>query len=231
MTLPFLVDGGGAGATEAPKPAPKPAAADAQKPVAARTTAPKAKTVAPKTTATKAPAAKSTTVKKSATTRKPATPTKKKSSGTAAKGRTTAKKPPAKPAPAKPAPPAAPIKTEPLQRTMMILPPETRAEDTADSLFGTMVPDPYRWLEDDNASEVKSWTQAQNAFTAATLGGVPAAPPSASDDPVARHGTVSAPTVRSGRYFFLEAKAADRRSSTCGPGRDNRRACCSTRTS
>ncbi len=205
MTVLYLAAGGGARATEAPKPAQKPAAAAPKKPVSARTTAPKAKTVAPKTTATKTPVAKSTTAKKSATTRKPATPTKKKSSGTATKSRTTAKKPPAKPAPAKPAPPAAPIKTEPLQRTMMILPPETRAEDTADSLFGTMVPDPYRWLEDDNASEVKSWTQAQNAFTAATLGGVPGR--TAIRERLTRLlaiGTVSAPTVRNGRYFFLK---------------------------
>jgi len=43
--------------------------------------------------------------------------------------------------------------------------PVARKADRVDDYFGTKVADPYRWLEDDNAEEVKAWVQAQNAVT------------------------------------------------------------------
>ena len=43
--------------------------------------------------------------------------------------------------------------------------PETRKGDVADDYFGTKVPDPYRWLEDDNAPEVAEWVEQQNEVT------------------------------------------------------------------
>lgn len=43
--------------------------------------------------------------------------------------------------------------------------PETRKGDIVDDYFGTEVPDPYRWLEDDNAPEVKEWVKQQNKVT------------------------------------------------------------------
>jgi prolyl oligopeptidase len=43
--------------------------------------------------------------------------------------------------------------------------PETRREDTTDTYFGTTVPDPYRWLEDDHSMETIDWVQAQNELT------------------------------------------------------------------
>ncbi|MDR2971509.1 MAG: S9 family peptidase, partial [Bacteroidales bacterium] len=43
--------------------------------------------------------------------------------------------------------------------------PETKQQDVIDDYFGQSVADPYRWLEDDNAADVKEWVDAQNAVT------------------------------------------------------------------
>ncbi len=43
--------------------------------------------------------------------------------------------------------------------------PETKRGDVVDTYFGTKVPDPYRWLEDDNAPEVAAWVEAENKVT------------------------------------------------------------------
>jgi prolyl oligopeptidase len=47
--------------------------------------------------------------------------------------------------------------------------PETKKVDQVDDYFGTKVPDPYRWLEDDNAPEVAAWVEAENKVTFAYL--------------------------------------------------------------
>lgn len=51
--------------------------------------------------------------------------------------------------------------------------PETRKEDVSDDYFGTMIADPYRWLEDDNSAETKAWVEAQNKLTETYLSGIP----------------------------------------------------------
>jgi len=47
--------------------------------------------------------------------------------------------------------------------------PTARRSDQVDDYHGTRVADPYRWLEDSEAPEVKSWIDAENAFTNAYL--------------------------------------------------------------
>jgi len=54
--------------------------------------------------------------------------------------------------------------------------PVTKKVDQVDDYFGTKVADPYRWLEDDNAEEVKQWVQAQNAVTFSYLDTIPYRP-------------------------------------------------------
>ncbi len=51
--------------------------------------------------------------------------------------------------------------------------PETKKGDQVDDYFGTKVADPYRWLEDDNAEDVKAWVTAQNEVTFAYLEKIP----------------------------------------------------------
>lgn len=43
--------------------------------------------------------------------------------------------------------------------------PETKRSDVKDDYFGTLVADPYRWLEDENSAETKAWVSEQNKLT------------------------------------------------------------------
>jgi len=43
--------------------------------------------------------------------------------------------------------------------------PPTKKGDVKDTIFGTVVEDPYRWLEDDNSAETAEWVKAQNQLT------------------------------------------------------------------
>ena len=51
--------------------------------------------------------------------------------------------------------------------------PETRKDAVVETLHGVEVPDPYRWLEDDNAPETKAWVEAQNKVTFGYLATIP----------------------------------------------------------
>ena len=50
--------------------------------------------------------------------------------------------------------------------------PSTNKTNVVDNYHGTMVADPYRWLEDDNASATKAWVEAQNKVTFAYLNSI-----------------------------------------------------------
>ena len=51
--------------------------------------------------------------------------------------------------------------------------PATKKTNQADNYFGTMVADPYRWLEDDNSDETKAWVKDQNKVTDDYLSKIP----------------------------------------------------------
>ncbi|MCR4395983.1 MAG: prolyl oligopeptidase family serine peptidase [Candidatus Saccharicenans sp.] len=51
--------------------------------------------------------------------------------------------------------------------------PLTKKVDQVDDYFGTKVPDPYRWLEDDNSEETRKWVEEQNRVTFAYLEKIP----------------------------------------------------------
>ncbi|HZN12579.1 MAG TPA: prolyl oligopeptidase family serine peptidase, partial [Blastocatellia bacterium] len=51
--------------------------------------------------------------------------------------------------------------------------PKTRKVDHIDTYHGTKVPDPYRWLEDDNSPETAQWVAEQNKVTFGYLEKIP----------------------------------------------------------
>jgi prolyl oligopeptidase len=51
--------------------------------------------------------------------------------------------------------------------------PQTQKETVNDTYFNTIVPDPYRWLEDDRAENTKAWVIAQNKVTQSYLSQIP----------------------------------------------------------
>ena len=51
--------------------------------------------------------------------------------------------------------------------------PQTKKVDTANTYFGTKVADPYRWLENDQAPDTKSWVQEENKVTQNYLSQIP----------------------------------------------------------
>jgi prolyl oligopeptidase len=81
--------------------------------------------------------------------------------------------------------------------------PATRSEPIVDTLHGVQVADPYRWLEDEKASDVQSWMKAQDTLTRGWLSRVPVR------EALARRfhelfyvDAVSAPIRRGNRFFY-----------------------------
>jgi prolyl oligopeptidase len=52
-------------------------------------------------------------------------------------------------------------------------PPDTRTDDVVDTLHGVAIADPYRWLEDQDAPEVREWIDQQNAYADTVVGQSP----------------------------------------------------------
>jgi prolyl oligopeptidase len=87
-------------------------------------------------------------------------------------------------------------------------PPISRVVDVKDTLFGAVVPDPYRWLEDAGSDEVKAWMRAQDEAARAALHALPAR-----DGLAVRLkqllyiDSISSPVRRGTRYFYTRTHA------------------------
>src|SRR5262249_45218164 len=80
--------------------------------------------------------------------------------------------------------------------------PATPRKPVVEKLHGVEITDPYRWLEETDAPEVRAWVQQQNAFTEKILGSIPDRQGiRARLDKLLDIGTISAPTVRKGLDF------------------------------
>ncbi len=89
-------------------------------------------------------------------------------------------------------------------------PPATRVETVIDTFHGVEIPDDYRWLEDQDSPETRSWIEAQNAYTLAALGDRPERPVIARRlDELMRVDRVGSPMQRENRFFMWKKSAAD----------------------
>ncbi len=88
-------------------------------------------------------------------------------------------------------------------------PPPTRTDTIKETLHGTEIADPYRWLEDGKHPETRTWIDAQIKYTEAVLGRLPGRDALRKRiSELVRVDTMSAPTVRSGHYFFSKRDAS-----------------------
>jgi len=86
--------------------------------------------------------------------------------------------------------------------------PQTKREQIVDELFGRQVADPYRWLEDENAPEVKDWVGEQEKLTRAYLDSLPQREPLAERFKELYYiDAISTPTRRGNRYFYRRRHA------------------------
>ncbi len=97
----------------------------------------------------------------------------------------------------------------PLDLGAQVTYPESRRQTLADTVHGTVLRDPYRWLEDQEASETRAWIGAQNAFTDSVMETLPDRDRISSRlAELLKVDAVGTPTVRGNRYFFSK-RAAD----------------------
>jgi prolyl oligopeptidase len=81
--------------------------------------------------------------------------------------------------------------------------PVSKKVDQTDSYHGTVVADPYRWLEDANSADTKQWVDAQNLVTQAYLGQIPArASIKQRLTALWNYERYSVPYKEGGRYFY-----------------------------
>ena len=83
--------------------------------------------------------------------------------------------------------------------------PVSKKVDVVDDYFGTKVPDPYRWLEDETSAETKAWIDDQNKVTFAYLDKIPYREKlKARLTQLFNYPRISAPFRRGDTYFFTK---------------------------
>jgi prolyl oligopeptidase len=87
-------------------------------------------------------------------------------------------------------------------------PPPTRQDDTVETIHGVPVADPYRWLEDQNSPETRSWIDAQDRCTDAALDSEPGrAQITKRLTELMKVDSFGPPIERNGSYFFRKRRS------------------------
>ena len=90
--------------------------------------------------------------------------------------------------------------------------PATRTVPVVDTLYGTPVPDPFRWLEEASDSEVAGWFEAQGAYARAALDALPVLEAIQARLRAAEEGSppdVSLPRQAGGHWFYSVRKPGE----------------------
>lgn len=83
--------------------------------------------------------------------------------------------------------------------------PETAKVDTVDVYFGTKVPDPYRWLENDTSAATAAWVEAENKVTNEYLARIPFREQLLKRlTSLADYEKIGAPFKKHGKYYFFK---------------------------
>jgi len=88
--------------------------------------------------------------------------------------------------------------------------PVTRQDNVKETIHGVEIVDPYRWLEDQDAKEVRDWVSAENAYTHSLLDKLPSRPAiSKRLMEMLHHDTMGSPFLTESEYYFFTKKGAD----------------------
>lgn len=83
--------------------------------------------------------------------------------------------------------------------------PLTEKVDTVDLYFGTKVPDPYRWLENDTSAVTTAWVEAQNKVTNEYLSKIPYRKDLLKRlTDLANYEKIGTPFKKHGKYYFYK---------------------------
>ena len=87
--------------------------------------------------------------------------------------------------------------------------PVARTVEQTDDYFGTTVSDPYRWMEDVDSAELKTWVDAENELTQSFLAKVPVRETMQKRlMELINFERYTAPTKRGSRYFYSHNSGA-----------------------
>ena len=101
------------------------------------------------------------------------------------------------------------LAAQPAAESVRSAPPPTRADGIRETLHGVEIPDPYRWLEDQEAPETRAWIEQQNAYAESLLGGRPGREKlKARLTQLLKVDIAGIPVERGGRYFYTRRLAS-----------------------
>jgi prolyl oligopeptidase len=87
-------------------------------------------------------------------------------------------------------------------------PPVARRDNVLETIHGVSVPDPYRWLEDQNSPETRTWIDAENAYTHKLLDAWPGrAKVERRATELLRVDSIRLPIEENDRYFYRKRLA------------------------